>query len=648
LETTNGNKNGALTNGHRYAFDNFEIDPANRVLLRGGEAVPLTGKVFDVLLVFVENPGRLLEKDELLEKVWHSDFVEEGNLARNVSTLRKILGDTGKEQKYIVTVQGHGYRFLPDVSKIGPGQPDIEKEAKALPQIENVPITSESSHASRRWILAIVAGAVLLSAGWLGTERFFTSPNRVKSLAILPLRSLNADDNYLGIGIADAVIRKISQSHQLTVRPTSAVLRYVKEDRDALAAAGELNTDAVLEGTVQRSAQRLRISVNLLRSADGVSLWADNFDMPEADIFAIQDKVAQQVSARLQLHLDTVQQAETNYKYPANPTAYEFYIKGIFSLDQRGYGDEAMPQMQATIDFFKRSTEADPNYALAHAQLGWAYVWTAQFIEPAEPKWVDLARQEIKRADEIDLQIAETHLAKAMLFWSKYENFQNDAAIRELLVAQRLNPNTSHGELAGILGHLGLEEQATRELNRALEIDPTSQSLKDLLIILPYLRGDPDAWIVERQKAQSGRAHFDPWYYLRKSQLDDAKKAIDERLPEGSKYPDFMMIQALYNALKGDFHAAESKVPGIIEMVPLNDQSRHHITYNAACIYALAGNSSDAVKWLRETAATGFSNYPLFARDPFLDRIRQTSEFAQFMTEQKEQHDRFRQEFGDS
>jgi len=307
-----------------------------------------------------------------------------------------------------------------------------------------------------------------------------------------------------------------------------------------------------------------------------------------------------------------------------------------------------MPQMQATIDFFKRSTEADPNYALAHAQLGWAYVWTAQFIEPAEPKWVDLARQEIKRADEIDLQIAETHLAKAMLFWSKYENFQNDAAIRELLVAQRLNPNTSHGELAGILGHLGLEEQATRELNRALEIDPTSQSLKDLLIILPYLRGDPDAWIVERQKAQSGRAHFDPWYYLRKSQLDDAKKAIDERLPEGSKYPDFMMIQALYNALKGDFHAAESKVPGIIEMVPLNDQSRHHITYNAACIYALAGNSSDAVKWLRETAATGFSNYPLFARDPFLDRIRQTSEFAQFMTEQKEQHDRFRQEFGDS
>jgi Tol biopolymer transport system component/DNA-binding winged helix-turn-helix (wHTH) protein len=115
LETTNGSKNGALTNGHRFTFDNFEIDPANRILLREGEVVPLTGRIFDVLLVFVENPGRLLEKDELIEKVWHADFVEEGNLARNVSTLRKALGDTGKEHKYIATVPGHGYRFISDV-----------------------------------------------------------------------------------------------------------------------------------------------------------------------------------------------------------------------------------------------------------------------------------------------------------------------------------------------------------------------------------------------------------------------------------------------------------------------------------------------------------------------------------------------------
>src|SRR6185295_7949867 len=173
----------------------------------------------------------------------------------------------------------------------------------------------------------------------------------------------------------------------------------------------------------QSSGDRLRISVNLLRTADGSSLWTDNFDMPAADIFSVQDRVAQQVAARLRLHIDAAQTASTSSKYPANASAYEFYIKGIFSLDQRGYGNEALPQMRETIDYFNKSLEADPNYALAHAQLAWAYAWTAQFIDASDVKWADLVRQEIRRADELDPDIAETHLAKAMLFWSRYENY---------------------------------------------------------------------------------------------------------------------------------------------------------------------------------------------------------------------------------
>jgi DNA-binding winged helix-turn-helix (wHTH) protein/TolB-like protein len=649
LENGNVNTTAAYLNGHRYTFDNFEIDPANRLLLREGEVVPLTGKVFDVLLVFAENPGRLLEKDELIEKVWHADFVEEGNLARNVSTLRKALGDTGKEHKYIVTLQGRGYRFIADVKQIvNGGIPTINEPIKNPVQtaVDSEDETVPAKRISRKTFWVMAAIIVVFTIAWIGKESFFTPKNKVKSLAVLPLKSLDANDNYLGIGITDAVIRRLSQSGQLTVRPTSAVLRYVNQDTDTLAAARELSSDAVLEGNVQRSGDRLRVSVNLLRTADGASLWSDNFDMPAADIFAIQDKVAQQVAARLQLHIDSAQGPTQGGKYPANPAAYEFYIKGIFSLDQRSYAQESLSQMQDTIKFFNRSIEADPEYALAHAQLAWAYVWTAQFIEPREAKWADLARQEIKRADELDPQIAETHLAKAMLFWSKYENFQNDAAIRELKIAQQLNPDTSHGELVGILGHLGLDEQAAAELNHALEIDPTSESLKDLKVILPYLRGDADAWLIERQKPRGKNAYFDPWYYLRKGQLDIAKKAFDERFPEGLNYPDFLVLQALYFALKGDFHNAESQVPGLIEKIASGDQIRHHVTYNAACIYALDGKSSEAVKWLRETSDLGYPNYPLFARDPFLDRIRQTPEFVQFLNEQKAQHERFLQEFG--
>lgn len=650
MERENGSKNGPPGNGFRYAFEEFEIDPNERICVQSGALLPLTGKVFDLLLIFVENPNRLLSKDELMERVWRDEFVEEGNLARNVSTLRKALGDNGKDHKYIATVQGRGYRFLPDVVKTKNRQFEAqsgEVEIAAPSQIYVAPIPVEAKPASRRWVLVIAAGIILLTAAWLGTQRFLTPASQIKTLAVLPLKPIDANDNYLGIGIADAVIQKISQSHQLTVRPTSAVLRYANEKSDALTAAKELNSDAVLDGTVQRSGDRLRVSINLLRTADGISLWADNFDMPAADVFAIQDKVAQQVATRLQLHIDSAQKIGLDNKYPANATAYEFYIKGVFSLDQRGYSEESMPQMLETIDFFKKSIEADPNYALAHAQLAWAYIWTSHFDDPDQAKWAVLAREEIKQADDLDPNIAETHLAKAMLFWGKYENFQNDAAIRELLIAQQLNPNTSHGELAGILGHLGLDEQASAELQRALEIDPTSQSLKDLKGILPFLRGDADAWLLERQKPRGGKIYFDPWYYLQKGQLDVAKKAFDERMPEGRNYPDFLVLQALYFALKGNFHDAESQLPQLIEKIASGDQSRHHVTYNAACIYALDGKSSEAVKWLRETADTGYPDYPLFARDPFLDRIRQSPEFIQFLTEQKAQHERFQQEFGD-
>jgi tetratricopeptide (TPR) repeat protein len=396
---------------------------------------------------------------------------------------------------------------------------------------------------------------------------------------------------------------------------------------------------------VQHAGDRLRVSVNLLRTSDGVSLWADSFDMSTADIFMIQDRVAQQVASRLELRFDSVQQARFNEKYPTDPRAYESYIRGVTSLDERGYGEEGMSQMSDTIDFFKRAIEIDPKYALAHAQLAFAYVWTAQFIEPTNAKWADLAREEIRQADELDSNLAETHLARAILLWSAYEGYQNAEAIRELLRAKRLDPNTSDPSLAALYGHVGLDDLAARELQRALVINPTSQSLKDLTTILPYLRGHADDWFSARQKVYPSAGPPVPWYFLRKGNVDEAQKVLDERLPRAPDNPGLLMQQALLLALKGEFEQAKARVPGILAKIQLNDQSRHHSTYFAACIYALARNSDEAVKWLKETAATGFPNYPLFERDPFLDRIRRTPEFAQFMTQQKAQWERYRQEF---
>jgi tetratricopeptide (TPR) repeat protein len=320
-------------------------------------------------------------------------------------------------------------------------------------------------------------------------------------------------------------------------------------------------------------------------------------------------------------------------------------MKGVFNLEERGTNPEDKPQLETTIDFFKKAIEADPNYALAHAQLAFAYGWMALFNEPDNPKWSDLAKAEIKRSQEIGPDIAETHLARALLLWSSYEGYKNDEAVRELFLARQLNPNSSHGELAALYGHMGLDDLAKREVQRGLEIDPTSQSFKDLTSILVFLRSDADEWHAQHQKTPHVFSYDVPWYYLRKGQLDDAQKAIDERMPSSRDNPELIRQQALLLALKGNQVEAEKRIQEVIAMVPLNSQNRHHHTYDAACIYALGGKSDEAVSWLKETAATGFPNYPLFARDPYLDHIRKSPQFVQFISEQKAQWERRQQEF---
>ena len=477
-------------------------------------------------------------------------------------------------------------------------------------------------------------------------------PAEIKSLAVLPLKSLDAGENYLGLGVADAVIRRIDQTGELIVRPTSAVRRYLNEDTDALTAARQLNADAVLEGSVQRGDDRLRVSVNLLRTNDGASLWADNFDMRMTDIFAIQDTVAQQVASRLTMRLDASQQAQLTKRSTSNPIANEFYMKGVYSSDQRMSLNK--PQWEATIGFFKKAIEADPNFALAHAQLAFAFAEMAVFIEPSDPVWADRAKDEINRAQALDPQLAETHLARFQLLFSEYDGYQFEAAARELLLAQQLNPNIGHGELGYLYIHLGLEGLATNELKRALDIDPTSEFVKRQILNMYDLGVKYDEWLSAHQKFFPDEP-IEASYFLGKGRLGEAQAAIEEtqKAVEEERanfnYDDAELPQAkaMLFALKGDFRAAEAEIPIILGKHPVKDPIYHHAAYDIARVFALEGRSVEAVKWLREAATTGFQPYPTFLRDAYLNRIRQAPEFIQFMVEMKTSWEGYRREFGE-
>jgi serine/threonine-protein kinase len=361
----------------------------------------------------------------------------------------------------------------------------------------------------------------------LNDTKFVPAPE-IKSLAVLPFKPLDASENYLGLGIADAMIRRISQTGKLIVRPTSAVRRYLNEEMDALAAAHQLGVDAVLEGTVQRGADdHLRVSVNLLRTSDAASLWADQFDIRSTDIFMIQDTMAQKVAAHLHLRLDTLQQARLAKRHTINLVAYEYYLRGVYGFDQRGLVSATKPQMETTVNFFKKAIEADPDYALAHAQLAYAYAWKAVIVEPTEPSWAERAKEQIKRAQSLDSQLAETYLARSLLLWSADGNFQIEAAVRELFAAQKLNPNVGHAELAFLYAHMGLVDLAELAQRRALDIDPTSEFLKEQTLIVRSTGGRDDEWFAAHQKLHPGKPPA-VWYLLSKGRLEEAQKRIEE------------------------------------------------------------------------------------------------------------------------
>jgi tetratricopeptide (TPR) repeat protein len=382
--------------------------------------------------------------------------------------------------------------------------------------------------------------------------------------------------------------------------------------------------------------------VNLLRTSNGESLWADSFDVRSTDIFTIQDEVAQQVAARLRLRLNPTQQMRLAKRHTSNTVAYEYYVKGMYSLDQRGWSIEGKPQMEATIAFFKQAISADSQYALAHAQLAYAYAWMAVFIE-LDPVWVEYARQEIRQAEALDSQLAETHVARHLILWSAYEGYQTEAAIRALLLAQQLNPGIGHLELGVIYWHNGLEEQAGRELQRALEIDPTSEKVKEEIYNSTILSGRIDEALAAQQRFFNRGPGLK--YYLEKNRLNDARPLLEQALAKDPHNPEVRLRKALFLALKEDFQAAEAELPWILEHIQKN-RGYHHNAYEIARVYALAGKSREAMKWLRETAGTGLPCYPIFERDPYLNRIRQAPEFIQFMSEMKAQVEKYRREFG--
>ena len=405
-----------------YEFGPFHIDTAEQLLLRDGRPVQLTQKAFDTLIALVENRGRLLEKDELMRIIWPDAFVEEANLANNISLLRKILGDRADNRLYIETIPRRGYRFVASVKELENGSQKDE---------------------------AIAA---------------------VRSIAVLPFKPLNPDDGdeYLGLGIADALITRLGNIRKIIVRPTSAVRKYTGLEQDPVEAGRELRVESVLEGGIQRSGERIRVTVQLVDISNSAPLWADKFDEKFTDIFTVQDSISEKVAGSLMLKLTSEERRLLTKRYTENTEAYRLYLQGLH-YKNKGTKDSALK----AIEYFNHAIEIDPHYALAYTGLAGSYCWLSHvYSDPREtaPK----AKAAAERALELDDSLAEAHTSLARLSISYDWNWP--AAEREYLRAIELNPNyaEAHQWYGFYLTVMGRFDEAIREIDRAQELDPLS------------------------------------------------------------------------------------------------------------------------------------------------------------------------------
>jgi TolB-like protein len=501
----------------------------------------------------------------------------------------------------------------------------------------------------RSWRLAALALVAIVAAGsWLwyrGSQA--DGPVTLETLAVLPLESLGAEaeQQYLGLGIADTIITRVSRIGGLTVRPTSAVRRYVGADVDPLEAGRQLKVDAVVDGSVQRAGDRLRISVSLVRVEDAVLLWADSFDLPASDIFTVQDEVSRQVASRLRAELTSAEEARLARRETTSPEAYDYYAKAVYHFSNRNWLHGTRGESDQAIQLFERAVELDPGYALARARLGYAYAWRAVVFAEDDRALVERARHEINTAETLDPQLADVHVARAFLFWSQYEGWQVDAAIRELRLAQRFDRNAGHFELADIYSHIGLDEQHQRELEIALELDPASEIIKRSQIYMYFMRAMPDEGLAaERRHFNGGPGSR---YYLEKRMPAEAAPLVEE---EVRREPDDVWAhdeEVMLLALQGRHREAAARLPALLDEARATQRrGYHHATYTAARVNALAGRRDAALQWLRKTSEDGLPNYTLFLRDPFLSSLRGDPAFEQFMNEMKARWEGYRRAYG--
>jgi TolB-like protein/DNA-binding winged helix-turn-helix (wHTH) protein len=628
---------------NQYRFGEFVLDAAKRTLSRADSLVFLTPKAFDVLLFLVQNPNRLISKEELLEAVWGGTLVEEGNLTQYISHIRKALNDSSEDTRLIVTITRKGYQFAGDVAV---GEPkEVAKQAAVQVPVADGPqpdtlsriegqIRARETRASRHWRKAAVmstSAVILVVLGYVSSRHFrdVTRPGTKKiMLAVLPFENLTGDPNkeYLADGLTEETISQLGRLNpeELGVIARTSVMGYKHEDKRVDQIGRDLSVQYVLENSLRQSGDHLRITSKLLQVKDQSHLWSHDYDYRAQDILTLQDDVAMAVAREIRLRLTSQKQEELSRPRPVNPEAFDAYLQGYYFFQRNTEKDTDL-----ATRYYERATQLDPSYALAWVGLSRARNWQATVgLIPTE-EGHRLAREAVERALALNPNLAEAHSQMGRL--KRFVDFDwvgAEDSIQRAIALEPGNPNYLRQE-AYSAAIFGRSDEALALTRRAVELDPLNPNGWETLGSIRFYEGQlADAEAAVKKSLELSPDVFPGPILL--SQIYVMEGRPRDALPE--------IERVRYGALRAYLYAVTYAAIGRKKQsdAALQELIAKYSTgdaFEVATVYAFRNQQDEAFEWLHRAYAQREDSIAETNVHPLLKNLHSDPRYAAFLRE---------------
>jgi TolB-like protein/DNA-binding winged helix-turn-helix (wHTH) protein/Flp pilus assembly protein TadD len=624
-----------------FRFGVFQLDLRAGELRKHGGRVRLQEQPLQVLAMLLSHSGELVTREQLQRKLWSADtFVDfDHGLNKAISKIREALGDSAESPRFVETVARRGYRFLASVTVDGPTpilspEPAVQAhpgDTQVRPHVTDQPAAWWTLHPSA-WLTVISVSLLLIAsiATWKFHARNPPSALVIRSLAVLPLESLSNDasQDYFADGMTDELIADLGQISALRVISRTSVMAYKRARKPLPQIARELNVDAVVEGTVLRSGDRVRITAQLIEASADKHLWSESYEGELRDTLALQNKVARAIADEIRINLNPQEQAALKNVKVVNPKAYESYLKGRYFWNKRTANG-----LKVALAYFKQSIDEDPTYAQSYSGLADTYALLGdwQYSEMTSREALPKAKSAAVKALELDGALGEAH--NSLAFCLDAFDWDFDSAGREFRRAIELNPSyaTAHHWYAWHLGVLGRYEGAIAEMRKAQNLDPLSLIINADLAELLLIAHSYDESIRQSRKT----IEMDPNFALAHNQLGQAylqKNMNEEAIAELQKAVQLSGGSPTCIANLARAYAASGKRS---EAIRLLTEVKNHSgpTYSdaseIAVIYTALADSDRAMNWLQKGYEERFN--PSVLLRPGFDPLRSDLRFQELV-----------------